>query len=151
MRNRPGISARFFFHRSTSWKLQKRENLHRHTKKRGCCFLIMTNHFKYESNQMQPVLFSLKQSLASSLTSLSRTLMSFAKRLHCSSMSSTLISLQVAVLHAAMLDSTIVIMSQSSFSKTTSRLCQGQAKKKEKRIKPSLQRASVSHLQLFYI
>lgn len=80
---------------------------------------------------MQPVLINLHQILLSSLTSLSRTRMSLANCLHCSSMSSTLISLQGVVLHAAMLDSTMVIMSQSSFSRTTSRLCQGQAKKKE--------------------
>lgn len=82
---------------------------------------------------MQPVLINVTQSLASSLTSLSRTLMSLAKRLHCSSMSSTLISLQGTVFHAAMLDSTMVIMSQSSFRRTTSRLCRGQAEKKKKK------------------
>ncbi|TNN81596.1 hypothetical protein EYF80_008042 [Liparis tanakae] len=44
------------------------------------------------------------------------------KRLHSSSMSSTWISLQGVILHAAMLDSTTVAMSHSSFSRPTSRL-----------------------------
>ena len=58
----------------------------------------------------------------SPLTSLSSPRISLEKRLHSSSMSSTLISRQGVVLHAAMLDSTMVIMSHSSFSRPTSRL-----------------------------
>lgn len=57
-----------------------------------------------------------------SLTSLSRLRISREKRLHCSSISSTLISFQEVVLHAAILDSTKSIMSHSSFSRPTSRL-----------------------------
>lgn len=54
------------------------------------------------------------------LTSLSKMRISLEKRLHSSSMSSTLISLQEVVLHAVMVDSTMVIMSHSSFKRTTS-------------------------------
>lgn len=56
----------------------------------------------------------------SPLTSLSKMRISLEKRLHSSSMSSTLISLQEVVLHAVMVESTMVIMSHSSFKRTTS-------------------------------
>lgn len=92
--------------------------------------LLLFSHdkslWKWGSNQMQSLLINLNWILLFFLTSLSRTLKSLAKCLHCSSMSSTLISLQGVMLHAAMLDSTMVIMSQSSFSRATSCLCQGQ-------------------------
>lgn len=67
----------------------------------------------------------------SPLTSLSSPRVSLENRLHSSSMSSTWISLQGVVLHAAMLDSTTVIMSHSSFSRPTSRLAVKESRQSE--------------------
>lgn len=72
----------------------------------------------------QPFNIILKFLLPLSLTSLSSPRISLEKRLHSSSMSSTCMSLQGVVLHAAMLDSTTEIMSHSSFRRPTSRLRQ---------------------------
>lgn len=67
-------------------------------------------------------MLELSPSESEPLTSLSSPRMSLEKRLHSRSMSSTLISLQGVVLQAAMLDSTNVIISHSSFNRPTSRL-----------------------------